>query len=69
MKIQTILAFIVLILFIPKSKTQGSHLYISEKTNITQAEIIEHKYTDRELNRLYSDKKLGSIAAFGSSEC
>ncbi|MDX1700246.1 MAG: alpha-amylase family glycosyl hydrolase [Melioribacteraceae bacterium] len=42
-------------------------MYISEKTSISQKEILEHKYTDKELNSLYSDKTLGSIVEDGKT--
>jgi hypothetical protein len=64
-KVLVIISLIVLLF--PKLKLQGSLLFVSEKTKVALSDIFEHKYTERELNLLYSEKQLGSTVENGKT--
>lgn len=61
-----IFAVILIILFIPKLKTNGSSLFVTEIKN-SDTKINTVKYSEQELNSFYSTKKLGSIVQNGAT--
>ena len=59
-----IFAVAIIILFIPKLKSNGSSLFVSEIKN-SEIKINTVKYSEQELNSFYSTKKLGSTVQDG----
>ena len=55
------------VLLFPIINMQGSLLFVTEKTKVALSDIFEHKYTERELNLLYSEKQLGSTVENGKT--
>ena len=56
----------IIILFIPKLKTNGSSLFVTEIKN-SETKINTVKYSEQQLNSFYSTKELGSTVQDGAT--
>lgn len=58
-----IFAFTVIILLIPKINSEGYRLYISENKEVLSSETSNIKFSQHQLNTVFSTKELGAIVS------